>query len=51
MNPFQPTQYFHRDSRQAFGHRFQVERPSRDWLWMVGAVVLVAAFAVGYWTV
>jgi hypothetical protein len=25
MNPFEPQQYFPRDSRHVFGHRFQVE--------------------------
>lgn len=31
---------YYTDSRQAFGHRFQVEEKSRDWLWFVGAVLL-----------
>jgi hypothetical protein len=53
MNPFQhpdnPVE-FYRDSRHAFGHRFTVEKAPRDWLWMVGAIILVAAFAVGYFS-
>jgi hypothetical protein len=51
MNPFQNNQYFPRDSRQVYGHRFTVDKaPPRDWLWMVGAIILVAAFAVGYFS-
>lgn len=48
MNPFeQPNPFisFHRDSRRAFGHRFQVERPSRDWIWGVASLT-AACFAV-----
>lgn len=42
MNPFSPEySRFPRDSRHVYGHRFQVERPSRDWLW--AAVALTAA--------
>lgn len=38
MNPFsiEHTRFI-RDSRHAFGHRFQVEKPNRDWLWAVAA--------------
>jgi hypothetical protein len=51
MNPFQNNQYFPRDSRHVYGHRFNVEKAPRDWMWMVGAIILVAAFAVGYFSV
>ncbi len=41
---------FHRDSRHAFGHRFSVEKPSRDWLWavagLISAIAAVLIFAV-----
>ena len=40
---------FYRDSRQVFGVRFQVEKPSHDWLWAVAGlivgIVAVLAFA------
>lgn len=32
---------FYRDSRHAFGTRFEVEKPNRDWIY--GVVALVAA--------
>jgi hypothetical protein len=40
-----------RDSRHAFGygHRLTISKPSRDWPWFVGAVMLCVA--VGYFSV
>lgn len=41
MNPHSIANYrFYRDSRHAFGVRFQVEKPSRDWLWMIPALIV-----------
>ena len=41
--------YSFRDSRHAFGHRFTVEKPNRDWLSAVAGlavfVVSILAFA------
>lgn len=31
-----------RDSRKAFGVRFEVEKPSRDWPWFVAALIASA---------
>ena len=31
---------FYRDSRDAFGVRFEVEKPNRDWLWMIPALIV-----------
>lgn len=42
MNPFEPQQYFPRDSRHVFGHRFQVEKPSRDYLYLIAAAFVIA---------
>lgn len=48
MNDFDEAYHFrfYRDSREAFGVRFQVEKPSRDWLWFAASVALVIAVAM-----
>jgi hypothetical protein len=48
MNPFEPQQYFPRDSRHAFGHRFQVDPPVasvRPYIY-VGLIILALIAAV-----
>jgi len=42
MNPYSISNFrFYRDSRHAFGGvRFQVEKPNRDWLWMIPALIV-----------
>lgn len=30
---------FYRDSRQAFGTRFSVEKRGRDWVWTLASVI------------
>jgi hypothetical protein len=41
--------FSYRDSRHAFGHRWQPEKPSHDWIWavagLVAGVVAILAFA------
>lgn len=47
MSPDDPrTLRFFRDSRDAFGTRFQVEKPNRDWMWTLASVVLLAVAVV-----
>jgi hypothetical protein len=44
MNPFSPEySRFPRDSRHVYGHRFQVEKRDRDWMWGVAGL---AAFCL-----
>lgn len=45
MNPFTPRQYFPRDSRQAFGHRFQVDPPVASIRPYIYAGVILAILA------
>jgi hypothetical protein len=48
MNPFEPQQYFPRDSRHAFGHRFQVDpepASARPYIY-AGLIVLALIAAV-----
>jgi hypothetical protein len=43
MNPFQPHQYFPRDSKQVYGHRFQVEPPAASVRRVIyGALIILA---------
>ena len=50
MNPFdiEPNLYTRviRDSRHAYGHRFEVERPNRDWIWGVATLIVVCVAVV-----
>jgi hypothetical protein len=44
MNPFEPQNTFIRDSRHAFGYRFQSEReaPDHSWRNLILAIVVIA---------
>ena len=47
MNPFQEQHgRFYRDSRDAFGHRFYVEKPSRDWPYILASLGAAAMLVV-----
>lgn len=48
MSPFDiGHSRFIRDSREAYGTRFEVPKPNRDWLWGIFALIVsVAAVAV-----
>lgn len=35
----------YRDSRHAFGHRFEVERRNRDWMWFAGTLAVIITLA------
>lgn len=43
---------FYRDSRHAFGdgQRFEVEKPSHDWLWGLGLSIFAALLLVAWIT-
>ena len=46
MDPFNSSHgRFCRDSRDAFGTRFAVEKPNRDWMWFIGALALIVSIA------
>jgi hypothetical protein len=51
-NPDDPlTTRFPRTSREAFGRQVYFPKRSRDYLWLVGAAVIVSAFfLIGYYT-
>lgn len=43
MNRYHPHNFtFPRDSRHIFGSRFQVEKPSRDWMYLIAAAAVIA---------